>query len=130
MRQSQEGKEVYLRGGAAGGGGARYIHACYAISYCYLHTCVYSSSVFRNASGACSSSNAHSVVIAPILLGGARHPYWNMGGGGGGSNPSPAPPLLPPLYLLYIDWDQQSVPPQRTGLYQSMCVVCPLYHDT
>ena len=46
----------------------------------YIH--VYSSSPFRNASSACSSSsNTHFVVISPILLGGRGPPYWNIGGG-------------------------------------------------
>ena len=55
---------------------------------------VYSSSAFRNASSACSSSNTHSVIIAPILLG--------RGGEGtniGGQSP-PCPPLPPPLHSL------------------------------
>ena len=52
---------------------------------------------FRNTSGACSSSNTHSVVIAPIYWGGQAPPYWNIGGG---QLPPPAPPLPPPLHVL------------------------------
>ena len=123
MRQSQEGKEVYLRGGAAGGGGgwgARYIHACYAISYCYLHTCIYSSSVFRNTSGACSSSNAHSVVIA-ILLGGARPPPTGIRGGGA---IAPLPPLCrrPCTYCTLIGTKSQSPHGHRGLDCTSQCV--------
>ena len=64
-----------------GGGGARYVRTCitqFSIKrwgYYYstfLHAYVYSTSTFRNASSACSNSNTHSVIIAP------------MGGGGGG----------------------------------------------
>ena len=53
--------------------------------------CTLGSSVFRNASSAsaCSSSNTHSVVIAPILLGKQGPPTGNLR--------APCPPLPLPL---------------------------------
>ena len=81
-------------------------HAIKRWGYCYsryLHEYVYISSAFRNASSACSSSNTHSVVIAPILLGegGQGPPYWNIG--------APYPPLPLPLNSTVVLCIRQSV---------------------
>ena len=65
-----------------GGGGARYVRVHYAICQAHnkiavIYTRVYGSSAFRIT---CSSSNTHSVIIAPILLGAQSPPTGILGG--------------------------------------------------
>ena len=106
-------------------GGARYIHACYAISCCYLHTCVYSSmlysssSVFRNTSGAKHMQQQRTFCRHSYFIGrGKAPPYWNMGGGA----IAPLPPLCcrPCTYCTLIGTNSQS--PHRGLDCTSQCV--------
>ena len=67
-------------------------HAIKRWGYYFLHEHVYNSRAFQNTSSACNSSNTHSIIIAPILLGVEAPPTEILGGAIAPLPPSAAAP--------------------------------------
>ena len=85
--EQKEEVAAAVRNWGGGGGPDTYMcvtqfanHAIKRWGYYFLHEHVYSSRAFQNTSSACNSSNTHSIIIAPILLGVKAPPTEILGG--------------------------------------------------